>query len=261
MMEQVAGTGVPGTDEAMADIVAAFSSTAAATLDGLAAGQKLGARTVAAELRSLASAAAEAERRVRRLRLGGGTPPPLLFDADCQEDEQLPREITAVFREKLLNGVPSVVTLINGTAFVDRLTDTIHFAPGSRYHDVFHLAHVAFLGWSPVLRHLLGRKRVSYPGIAELEDCVRAQVVEEAIVSQIFNHLRRTGFRDPAATVDRELLQAIGELCRGYEVAAQPPECWARAIRASASIFTRLNENKGGTVMVDLIAGELDYLP
>ena len=30
MMEQVAGTGVPGTDEAMADIVAAFSSTAAA---------------------------------------------------------------------------------------------------------------------------------------------------------------------------------------------------------------------------------------
>lgn len=248
-------------DVRVTDIVAAFSRSAAAILGGLDTGQPLGARTAAAGLRALADAADQAARQVRRIGHGARAPAPLLLDADFPEDEQLPREIRAVFREKLLNGVPSVATLINGTAFLDRLTDTIHFAPGSRYHDVFHLAHVAHLGWSPVLRHLLGRKRVSRPSIADLEDCVRAQVVEEAIVSHVFNHLRRTGFEQAASADDRDLLAAIGELCRGYEVEAQPTACWARAIRAGAALFTLLNENRGGTVVVDMITGELDFYP
>jgi hypothetical protein len=261
MAEQVTLAGAAGADGRVADIVTAFSRSAAIILGGFARSQPLGARAVAAELRALAAAAAEAERRVRRLEHGDGMPAPLLFDEDFPEDEQLPREITAVFREKRLNGVPSVVTLINGTAFGDRLTDTIHFAPGSRYHDVFHLAHAAHLGWSPVLRHLLGRKRVSDPRIAELEDCVRAQVVEEAIVSHIFNHLRRLDFQLATVSIDRDLLEQVGELSRGYEVEVLPTACWERAIRAAASIYTLLNENKGGTVIVDMLAGELDYLP
>ncbi|MBS1687952.1 MAG: nucleotide pyrophosphohydrolase, partial [Bacteroidetes bacterium] len=36
----------------------------------------------------------------------------------------------------------------------DALTDNSRDPNNYRFHDVFHLGHIAFLGWSPVIRHL-----------------------------------------------------------------------------------------------------------
>jgi hypothetical protein len=152
------------------------------------------------------------------------------------------------------------VTTINGINIGDRLTDTIHFEAGSRYHDVFHLAHVAFLGWSPVLRNLLGRKRVSDVDACELEDANRAQVIEEAIVAQIFNYLRAHRYLAVAETVEPSLLAAIRELCRGYEVQALPAEQWRQAIIVGCRAFRMLKDNFGGTIVVDMISRTLQYV-
>ena len=43
------------------------------------------------------------------------------------------------------------------------------------FHDVFHLAYAAVLGWSPTTRALLKIKRKSRPEIDENEDGARAK--------------------------------------------------------------------------------------
>ncbi|MEN2469325.1 hypothetical protein [Burkholderia sp. GS2Y] len=52
----------------------------------------------------------------------------------------------------------------------------------------FHLAYVAHLGWSPVIRALLKLKRKSDPKLDENEDGARAAIIEEGIATWIFNH-------------------------------------------------------------------------
>jgi hypothetical protein len=52
-----------------------------------------------------------------------------------------------------------------------------------RYHDALHLAHMATLGWSPVIRAILGPKvkRKSDERLDRVEDGARATVVEEGL--------------------------------------------------------------------------------
>ena len=50
---------------------------------------------------------------------------------------------------------------MSGEKIGDELTDNAYKDDGYRFHDVFHSAYVAILGWSPVIRKLLKRKRKS----------------------------------------------------------------------------------------------------
>ncbi len=61
----------------------------------------------------------------------------------------------------------------------DRLTDNAIEPDDYRFHDVFHYAYVAVLGWSPVIRALLRRKRKSDPKLDDAEDGARAILIEE----------------------------------------------------------------------------------
>jgi len=49
--------------------------------------------------------------------------------------------------------------IINGTRVGDSLSDNVDEEDYYRFHDVFHLSFMTFLGWSPVIRKILGRKR------------------------------------------------------------------------------------------------------
>ncbi len=79
-----------------------------------------------------------------------------------------------VFKEKTIEGKSYVIQQCTGINIGDRLTDNRLEPDDYRFHDVFHLAYAAILGWSPVLRALFKVKRKSCPKIDENQDGARA---------------------------------------------------------------------------------------
>lgn len=181
------------------------------------------------------------------------------FDAGYPEDEQFPRKFSVVFQEKDVGQAIQVKIQINEMFVGDALTDNAHGDDGYRYHDVFHLAYVAILGWSPVIRALLKRKRKSKPEIDEVEDGARAMIVEEAISIFIFNQAAdRDEYRDIKA-IDFGLLKTVKKLCANLEVKKCSAKQWQKAIFKGFQMFHLLKENRGGTIDLDLDAHEISY--
>lgn len=67
---------------------------------------------------------------------------------------------------------------------------------GYRYHDVIHLAHATVLGWSPVLRALIGDQRRHVGDCDRLQDGARAKAIEEGLAACVFNYLAPYQFAD-----------------------------------------------------------------
>ena len=184
-----------------------------------------------------------------------------LFDEDYPVEEQLPRHMTVVFTERTVGDRQYVVQQLNGVNIGSRLTDNRLEPDDYRYHDVFHLAFAAVLGWSPTLRALLKLKRKSRPEIDENEDGARASIIEEGISTWIFNHgMRNSGFRN-VTTLDYGLLKAVHELVRGYEVESRPLWQWERAILEGFRIFRELTHHRSGAVTVDLKRRTIEFEP
>lgn len=108
-----------------------------------------------------------------------------------------------------------------------------------------------YLGWSPVLRSLLKCKRKSLPNIDENQDGARAQIVEEAVAAYVFSHAKEMGYFDGVSSLDYELLKAIRELVKDYEVKDVPLYRWEDAILAGFRVFRELAKNRGGSVDLD----------
>lgn len=184
-----------------------------------------------------------------------------LFDEDYSPEEQLPRRMTIVFIEQTVADRQYVIQQLNGVNIGSRLTDNRLEPDDYRFHDVFHLAFAAVLGWSPTLRALLKLKRKSRPEIDENEDGARAGIIEEGISTWIFNHgVRNADFRN-VSTLDYGLLKAVHELVRGYEVERRPLWQWERAILEGFRIFRELRHHRGGAVTVDLKRRTIDFEP
>ncbi|KAF1704822.1 hypothetical protein CSC66_04035 [Pseudoxanthomonas kaohsiungensis] len=182
--------------------------------------------------------------------------------SDYPEYEQLPRNFTVEFDERANGGQKHVVQSIRGVFVGDRLTDNSVEEDGYRFHDVFHLAYVAHLGWSPVIRGLLKRKRKSMPHVDENQDGARAMIIEEGIATWIFNHAKIRG--DNFAGVERGqlafgLLKQLRQMVRGYEVDACPLWQWEYAILDGFRVFRELYEAKRGRVHVDMEAHTLVF--
>jgi NTP pyrophosphatase (non-canonical NTP hydrolase) len=184
-----------------------------------------------------------------------------LFDADFPPEEQLPRKMTIVFSERDIGGRQYVIEQLNGVNIGSRLTDNRHEPDDYRFHDVFHLAFAAILGWSPTLRALLQLKRKSQPSVDENEDGARAIIIEEGISTWVFNHGVRNNDYRSAGSVDYDLLKAVHELVRGYEVEARPAWQWERAILEGFRIFRALREHRGGAVSIDLEQRAISFEP
>lgn len=185
-----------------------------------------------------------------------GTEAVPLFDDGLDELEQLPRELRVMFIERQLpDGEPFVIQQINGVNIGDRLTDNRADPDGYRFHDVFHLAYVAHLGWSPVIRGLLKRKRKSDPQLDQNQDGARAMIIEEGIATWIFNHAyRRNYFAETgAAKLEYSLLKQVKDMVQGYEVADCPLWQWERAILEGFKVFRQLRDAGCGVVAVDML--------
>jgi NTP pyrophosphatase (non-canonical NTP hydrolase) len=177
---------------------------------------------------------------------------PALFDAEFDQDEQLPRLITMEIYEKTVGGNLYVYQRCNGIKVGDRLTDNKIEEDDYRFHDVFHLAHAAILGWSPVIRSLFRVKRKSLPKIDDAEDGARAILIEEGVSTWIFNHAHRLNFFENMHRLDYGLLKAVRELVRGYEAERCPLWLWEEAILEGYKVFRMLRHYRRGIVVADL---------
>lgn len=122
---------------------------------------------------------------------------------------------------------------------------------GFRFHDVFHLAHVAVLHWSPTFRSITCRKRKSVPEVDDTEDGARARVVEEGIVAWIFGRAKESDFFEGRQLVAFDLLKTIAQFVRGFEVERCPLRLWEKAILTGYDVFRQVQANEGGTVIGD----------
>jgi NTP pyrophosphatase (non-canonical NTP hydrolase) len=182
------------------------------------------------------------------------------FDAQFRECERFPRRITARFWEIREGTRVEVRTEIGGRLVGSALTDNAYEDDGYRYHDVFHLAYAAVLGWSPVLRGLLRLKRRSAPLVDEVEDGGRAVVIEEGIAAVAFDYARKHQFLEGLSDLDTSVLATLQGMSAHLEVATQPPSAWRQAVLVGFRIWRELVKNGGGEVTADLERRELRYV-
>lgn len=185
----------------------------------------------------------------------------VFFDEDFPEHEVLPRKIEIEFIERGTKQKGYVVQRLNGVFIGDPLTDNNNEPDDYRFHDVFHLAYMAFLGWSPVMRALLKRKRKSSPKIDENEDGARAIITEEGIATWIFNHAKRHQLYEgiEVGKLPYSILKQIQSMVHGYEVQACKLWQWELAILEGFKVFRELTMNRGGIVIIDLNERTLVY--
>lgn len=182
------------------------------------------------------------------------------FDDGFEPEECLPRQFSVTFSEKRRERQLLVRIMVSGVIVGDTLTDNAHKDDGYRFHDVFHLAYAAVLGWSPVTRAMLRRKRKSDPRIDEVEDGGRASVVEEAISVLVFNEAAQRSWYSDESSVDIGLLKTIIRLTAGLEVSRCTAKQWKAAILQGYAAFRALKEHRGGRVDVDLDQQTLTYV-
>ncbi len=185
-----------------------------------------------------------------------------LFDEGRSPLEQFPRRFSIRFIQLMSPaGKPYVIQQLHGVNIGDRLTDNRTEADGYRFHDVFHLAYLVHLGWSPVIRALLKLKRKSDPDIDENQDGARAIIIEEGIATWIFNqgHRRSDFSKTAVGRLDYNMLKQVADMVEGYEVHACPMWQWERAILDGFSVFRQLRDAGGGTVHVNLLERTLTF--
>jgi NTP pyrophosphatase (non-canonical NTP hydrolase) len=186
---------------------------------------------------------------------------PVFFDSEFPKSEQLPRSLTVSFRQERTGGRLEAIATCNGLPFGNRLTDAAQVEDGYRFHDVLHLAFATFLGWSPVTRRNLDRKRRSDSDVDDGQDGGRAIVIEEAVAAHAYAYARRHNLLDGVDVVDFVTLRTIHDLTKPFEVSGRTLIEWQRAIVEGFRVFRQLSINGGGTVNCDLIDRTMDCLP
>lgn len=148
---------------------------------------------------------------------------------------------------------------VKGDGVGDAVNDNAPREDGYRYHDAVHVAFMAVLGWSPVLRHLLRIKRKSNDAVDRYQDGARARDVEEALsaVLKVFSRTRN-GFATEA-DVDGETRDMIRRVVSDLEVADAPIWLWAKAISQGFVAMDALHRNSGGWLIADLDAQTLTF--
>lgn len=175
------------------------------------------------------------------------------FDASYPEDERLPRQFSIDFLtyhdEK---DEPRIKIMYKGKPFGDELTDNAHTKDGYGYHDVIHLAFAAVLGWSPLVRKMIGAKRKSNKKIDQIEDGGRAIATEEGVSAMIFAYVRDYNFMEGKESVSSGLLRMIKNMVRHLEVSECTPGEWEYAIIEGFKAWREIKRGRGGTVDLDL---------
>jgi hypothetical protein len=182
------------------------------------------------------------------------------FDRLYPTFERLPRDmqIQVLQRDHGANRV-EVILRSRDMNIGDRLTDNASRDDGYRFHDVFHFAYAAVLGWSPVTRSILRCKRKSNSKIDEEQDGARAGIIEEAIAHTVFRYAEGHSWLRDLKHVDHSILQLIGKMVRDLEVEKLAMHEWERAIFVGFEAFRALKQHGGGWLMLNAETRSLTY--
>lgn len=213
------------------------------------------AREVGLDLESIA------EQNLAKTRGRWLTAPLEPLDASFPAGERLPRqgEYTFVPVTSKTNR-PAVELWFQGERRGAVLTDAAQEPDGYRFHDAFHLSYAALLGWSPVTRALLDRKRRSDAGIDENEDGGRAVVAEEGIAALVFGYAAQHQYLEDVARLDQRLLDSIALLAATTEARTRSAAQWEKAILEGFACFRSLLEHGGGSVRFNADHGLLEFV-
>ena len=174
-----------------------------------------------------------------------------VFDADYPDSEQLPRQAQIrIFQDH--SGAAHLELASERCLLGDKLTDNAYEDDGYRFHDVLHLAHWAVLGWSPVMRKMLGAKRRSDPEIDEVEDGARALIIEELLVAFVYTNAREHAFYKGVRHLDSEMLATIKRLVLHLEVKERPARDWEAAIQQGYAAYRYVKEKGEAILSIDM---------
>lgn len=179
------------------------------------------------------------------------------FDADYPTTERFPRKFSVDVIQDRTTGRVTMRVVETGESLGDPLSDNAYEDDGYRFHDVFHLAHVAVLGWSPVIRKLLKVKRKSDPTIDEVEDGARAGILEELIVAYVYSNAKERKYYEGVRHIDSEMLATIKSLVAHLEVKVRRMKDWEKAVMQGYTAFRHLLECKKARIVVDMEARDL----
>ena len=136
----------------------------------------------------------------------------------------------------------------------DKLTNNSSVDDGYRFHDAFHIGIMAKLGWSPVMRSLLGVKRRGNPRIDEIDDGARAIIFEESL----FDFLGMSDF-ERGESIEQSIDLTFASLSlqkffRSRSIEEKPPEYSQieDALLEGAQLFHQVRQNLGGYVIANL---------
>ncbi len=176
------------------------------------------------------------------------------------EKEQLPSRFDAWLADR--NGRVRVSFVVNGqsrSVAPDSLTDNAYDPDGYRFHDVFHFANAAVLGWSPITRGLLRRKRKSDPRVDEVEDGGRAAAIEEGISAMVFAYAKQHQMFEGVDTVEGSLLRTIRDMTRHLEVRERTAAEWQDAILQGFRAWRNVRDANGGCIRADRFARRIEF--
>lgn len=192
-------------------------------------------------------------------------------DLEFPATQQLPRQFEVAF----VTIAPGRSRMyFEGKPLGNDLTDNAYEDDGYRFHDVMHLANAAKLGWSPVLRKLMDRKRRDDKQVDEVEDGARAQIVEEAVIKAIHSEGKRLAVLRaddagsgpvrlfPSGTdISFQFLKLIRSFVTDLEAEKNRYWEWEAAILDGYAIFHDLRRHGQGTVVIDLDAKSISFSP
>lgn len=190
---------------------------------------------------------------------------------DIPDSQKFPRNFEISF---ITTGPQRLQMFYEGRPLGDEIDDNSIDEDGYRFHDALHLANAVKLGWSPVLRSLLGRKRKADPAVDRIQDGARARIVEEAVVKAIHSEAIRTAreeglteeqakqrlFSDPTQ-IPYKFLKLIQNFVDGLEVEKNSIWEWQEAIVEGHHIYRSLYSEKQGTVSLNLVKREISFSP
>lgn len=176
---------------------------------------------------------------------------PLFLDAALPDGERFPDRFVVELTEAGVGDKRHVRLVLDGRPLGAELTDNAYDSDGYRFHDVFHFAYAAVLGWSPITRAMLRRKRKSQRLLDEVEDGGRAAAIEEGVVALTFDYARRHQFLACVDTLDYQLLRTIKDMTSHLEVRRCTTGEWEQAILQGFEVWRAVLTAHGGRIEVN----------